>query len=140
MQPKEFEIKFHFGAKKIKKRDIFIAALFLNLAVDLLCRFLKTSPIRLWAIIDEIGRKFKIQLINELILQSPELLENRIERDVDAAIIGYNREVYGQDTTPEPTIPEPVWIDDEDGETPLGGTLGFSYDFVVDLQDTEEKD
>jgi hypothetical protein len=137
MDIKEFEVKFHFGAKKIKKRNVFITALLLNLAVDILTRILRLKPLQLWALIDEIGRHFKIALINELILQSPELLENRIERDVDKAVLMYNREVHGQDTTPDPEIPEPTRIDEKDGETPLGGPLGFTYTFTEDEENEQ---
>ena len=128
MTPPEFEVKFHFGAKKIKKRNVFMAALFLNLAVDILSRVLKLNPIQLWSLIDEIGRQFKIRLINELILQSPELLKSRIERDVDKAIAEYKDVIEWEGTE----FPDPTWIDEEDGETPLGGTLGFTYDFDKD--------
>ena len=124
MEIPEFEIKFHFGAKTLPKKDLYIAALFLNLAVNLLSRFTKLSPIQLWALIDEIGRKFQVRVINEIILNAPELLEDRIRRDVDSAIMEYNGEV------PDVEIPEPTQIDIKEGETPLGGTLGFTYDFM----------
>ena len=131
----EFEIKFHFGAKKIKQKDVYIAALFINLAVNLLSRFTKLTPIQLWAFVDEIGRQFQIRLINEIILQSPELLEARIDREVTGAIEDYKDVVDWEPVMVE----EPTWTDQEEGETPLGGELGFSYDFVVDLQDTDNE-
>ena len=38
----------------------------------------------------------------------------------------------------EPVIvEEPTWTDQEEGETPLGGELGFTYDFVIDLEDKD---
>lgn len=135
MEIPEFEVKFHFGVKKIKKRDIFIAALTLNLIVQLLTRFLRLKPLQLWALIDEIGRHFNIRLINELILQSPELLDERIERDVTDAIEDYKDMVDW-----EPVIvDEPTWTDQEEGETPLGGELGYHYDFVIDLEDKDNE-
>lgn len=127
----EFEIKFHFGTKRIKKRNVYIAALFLNLFVDLVSRFVKLKPTQLWALIDEIGRSFKIDLINELILQSPELLEERVERDTTKAVEDYKSVVEWNPVD----MAEPTWIDDVDGETPLGGEMGFTYDFVVDLEE-----
>lgn len=135
MEVPEFEVKFHFGVKKIKKRDIFIAALVLNLLVQLLTRFARLKPLQLWALIDEIGRHFNIRLINELILQSPELLDARIERDVTNAIEEYKDVVDWEPVVVE----EPTWTDQEEGETPLGGELGYSYDFVIDLEDTENE-
>ena len=127
MEVPEFEVKFHFGAKKIKKRDVFVAALFLNLAVTLLVRFLKVTPIQLWAIIDEIGRQYKIALINELILQSPELLEERISRDVDKAIDEYKDMVEWK----EPEI-KPVFSEKKEGETPLGGEMRLRAPWIKD--------
>ena len=50
---------------------------------------------------------------------------------MDKAIIEYNEVV----PTEEPGV---IWIDDADGETDLGGTLGFTYDFVVDLEENKE--
>lgn len=120
-----FEVKFHFGAKKIKQRDVYIAALFLSLLVNILTRFLRVKPIQLWAIIDSIGSNFNIRLINEIILQSPELLDARIERTVTDAIDDYKDVVDWQ----EAEIDDPTFIDEEEGETPLGGTLGYTYEF-----------
>ena len=128
---KEFEVKFHFGVRKIKKRNIFITALILNLVVDLINRVSKIEPVQMWAIIGEIGRDFNINLINELILQSPELIEQRIERDVDDAVQDYESMVEWEPVY----LDEPTWTDQEEGETPLGGELGFSYDFVVDPEE-----
>ena len=130
-----FEVKFHFGAKKIKQRDVYIAALVLSLLVQILTKVLRLKPIQLWALIDEIGRHFKLRLINEIILQSPELLDARIERDVTNAI-----EEYKDVVDWEPVIvEEPTWTDQEEGETPLGGPLGFSYDFVEKEEPTNEQ-
>ena len=130
-----FEVKFHFGAKKIKQRDVYIAALILSLTVEVLRKVLRLKPLQLWALIDEIGRHFNIRLINEIILQSPELLEARIERDVTDAVEEYKDVVEWEPVVVE----EPTWTDQEEGETPLGGELGFSYDFVVDLEDQDNE-
>lgn len=130
---KNYEVLFHFGAKKIKGRDIFITALVLNFIVSILNRVFKLKPEHMWSIIDEIGREFNINLINNLILQSPELIEERIKRDVDNAIQDYQDVVELESVY----VDEPTWTDQKEGETPLGGELGFTYDFVVDLE--EEK-
>ena len=111
----EFEVKFHFGAKKIKQRDVYVAALLINLAVNLLVRVLKVKPIQLWALIDEIGKRFKVRLINEIILQSPELLENRIEREVDKAIKEFEKA--------EPPEVLSIFTEIEKGDNPLGGEM-----------------
>ena len=130
-----FEVKFHFGAKKIKQRDVYIAALVLSLLVQILTKVLRLKPIQLWALIDEIGRHFKLRLINEIILQSPELLDARIERDVTEAIDEYKDVVDWEPVE----VDDPTFIDIEEGETPLGGPLGFSYDFVDKEEPTDEQ-
>jgi len=118
MSTPEFEIKFHFGTKRIKQRNVYITALFLNLAVSLLVRFLKVKPEQLWIIIDELGRKFRIKLINSVVLQSPELLDRRISRDVDKAINDYKDVVEWKEPKVRSTFSEL-----EEGETPLGGEM-----------------
>ena len=125
MTTPEFEIKFHFGAKKIKQRDVYITALFLNLAVSLLVKFLKLKPEQLWAIVDELGRTFHIKLINSVIIQSPELLDRRISRDVDKAIDEYKDVVEWEEPKVRSTFSET-----EKGETPLGGEMRRRGDWV----------
>lgn len=118
---KNADLKFH------------IKAALIDLAVRLIARFTHLERVELWALLDEFGRENNVELLQDIILRSPELLTHRIERDVDKAVIEYNEAV------PQTELPVPVWIDDADGETDLGGTLGFSYDFVVDLDDKKEE-
>lgn len=44
------------------------------------------------------------------------------------------REVDDQvkELTPVPQIVKPLYWEEEEGETPLGGPMGFSYDFIDD--------
>lgn len=123
MKDKVYEVKFHFGVKKVSKKRVYITAMFLALAVDILHRLFKFSPQLMWEFIDIIGQDLKIDVINQIILQAPELLQDRIEREVDGALDDLG-------LPPEPTIEDPTWINDEEGETPLGGPLGYTYDFV----------
>ena len=53
---------------------------FLGFLVDFLHKRFKVSQETLWDLIDEIGREFKIEDINELVLSYSHLLERRIER------------------------------------------------------------
>ena len=39
-----------------------------------------------------------------------------------------------KELTPEPEIVKPVYWEEEEGETPLGGPMGFRYDFVDDAR------
>ena len=122
MKKTEFDVKFHFGVRPVKKRDLYVTALFLCLAVRLVSRFTKAKPMDLWAIIDEIGRRYRVRVINEIILRVPELLSARIDREIEKAF-------KDAKIVKDPSIDEPTWIDEKEGETPLGGTLGYTYDF-----------
>ena len=35
-----------------------------------------------------------------------------------------------KELTPEPKVVKPLYWEEEEGETPLGGPMGFRYDFV----------
>lgn len=118
MEDKLFEVKFHFGAKKISQKRVYITALFLALAVDILNRLFKFSPQLMWELIDIIGQDYKIDVINQIILQAPELLEDRIEREVDNAIADYNGEVGDIE------FPKPDYWEKPDG------SIGFTYTFM----------
>ena len=117
---KDEQVKFH------------LKALLIDLAVRLVARLTHRDRLDIWALLDEFARAQNIELIQQIVLKSPDILAKRIEREVDQAIVGYNG------STTEEETPEPVWIDDADGDTILGGTLGFTYDFVVDLEDNKE--
>ena len=70
----EYAVEFYFGVRPVKTFNLYVTAIFLSLAVNLLSHYTKADKKDLWAIIDEIGKKYKIKLINTLILSVPELL------------------------------------------------------------------
>lgn len=39
-----------------------------------------------------------------------------------------------KELTPEPKVVKPLYWEEEEGETPLGGPMGFRYDFVDDAR------
>lgn len=112
----DFEYKFHFGKKKPSTFRFVMIGIILGIVVDLLHKYLKVSQQQLWDLIDEIGRTFKIEDINNLVLNHSQLLERRIERDVDGAIEDYLKE------TEEPPV-LPIFTEEEEGETELGGEM-----------------
>lgn len=109
-----------------------IKSLLIDLAVRLVAKLTHRDRLEIWALLDEFARAQNIELIQQIVLKSPDILAKRIEREVDRAIVSYNS------STTEEATPEPIWIDDAEGDTILGGTLGFSYDFVVDLENNTE--
>ena len=86
----EYDVEFYFGVRPVKTFILYVTAIFLSLAVSLISHYTKADKKNLWRIIDEIGRKYRIRVINKLILSVPELLSGRIDREVDKAIDEYN--------------------------------------------------
>ncbi len=132
---KDYAVEFYFGVRPVSTFTLYVTAIFLSLAVSLVSHYSKVGKRDLWALIDEIGQQYNIRVINKLIMSVPELLGDRIRRDIDKAIEEYNSMVE----LGEPTIPSPKWIDEEEGETPLGGALGYSYDFTETEKDDEQR-
>ena len=114
----KYDVEFYFGIRPVKTFDLYIAAIFLSLAVNLISRYTKADKKNLWAIIDEIGKQYNIRVINKLILSVPELLSGRIDRELDKAIEEYQSMVELE----EPKI-TPIFTETEEGETPLGGEM-----------------
>jgi len=102
----------------------------LGILADILAKYLKVPQQNIWDLIDEIGRTFKIEDINNLVLAHSKLLERRIERDIDNAIEDY------LDETEEPPV-LPIFTEDEEGETALGGEMRLTAPWKFD--DTTEE-
>lgn len=114
----KYDVEFYFGVRPVNTFDLYVAAIFLSLAVNLISHYTKADKKNLWRIVDEIGKQYGIRVINKLIISVPELLLGRIDNEIDKAIMEYNREVQ----TEEPKI-IPIFTEDEEGDTPLGGEL-----------------
>ena len=112
----EYDVEFYFGVRPVNTFILYLTAIFLSLAVSLISHYTKADKKNLWRIIDEIGRQYRIRVINKLIISVPELLSGRIDNDVDNAIMEYNREVDESEITP-------IFTEVNEGETPLGGEM-----------------
>jgi len=112
----KYDVEFYFGVRPVNTFILYVTAIFLSLAVSLISHYTKADKKNLWRIIDEIGRQYRIRVINKLILSVPELLSGRIDNDVDNAIMEYNREVDESEITP-------IFTEVNEGETPLGGEM-----------------
>ena len=121
----DFEHRFHFGKKRVSTARFVIFGVVLGIIVDLLHKYLKVSQQTLWDVIDDLGRTFKITDINNLVLNHSQLLERRIERDVDEAIKDYLEE------TKEPPV-KPIFSEEKDGETELGGEMRLTAPWKFD--------
>lgn len=118
--------KFHYGAKKKSAKRLYIVGIVLALVADLLHSLLKVKKETLWDLIDDIGRQFKIEDINDVILSNSKFLDRRIERDVDDALKDLKDKVKWD----EVEAPQPTFTETLEGETPLGGEMRSTYTFM----------
>lgn len=118
--------KFHYGAKKKSAKRLYIVGIVLALVADLLHSLLKVKKETLWDLIDDIGRQFKIEDINDVILSNSKFLDRRIERDVDDALKDLKDKVKWD----EVEVPQPTFTETLEGETPLGGEMRSTYTFM----------
>lgn len=112
----KYAVEFYFGVRQVKTFNLYVAAIFLSLAVNLISHYTKSDKKDLWAIIDEVGKHYHIGVINKLIISVPELLSGRVDREIDKAIEDYNCMVELDEVKPE-------YTEELEGETPLGGEM-----------------
>jgi len=78
---------FNFGKKKTDKKQLIILGVILSSIIAALSQCTGVSENGLWDLLDEIQRKYFPQgILNELILQDPNQVKRRVERDVTRAI------------------------------------------------------
>ena len=86
-------INFNFGKKKTDKKQLIIIGVVVSSIIAALSQCTGVSEDGLWDLLDEMQRKYFPQgILNELILQDPNQVKRRVERDVTKAI---------DDVTPE---------------------------------------
>lgn len=91
-------MKFNFSFGK-KKRGIIEWAklsLIFEAIIEFLSKWLKIDKKYLWDIVDEIQRELLKRgwiddIVNDYVINTPELLDQRVERDVDKAIEEYKK-------------------------------------------------
>lgn len=121
------QINFQIGTPPRSKGRRLIVGICLGFLVGFLKKILKVGDEQIWRVIDEIGLKFHIRDINELVLENSELLNIRIKDEVDDAIRHITAEI-GEDPPPIRSI----FRETEEGETPLGGPMSISTDLNED--------
>ena len=100
---------FNFGKKKPDKKQIILISLILSGIVATLSQCSGVPQERLWDLLDEVQRSlFPQTIINDVLLQDPDVVERRVERDVDKAIREY--EELTKDTE-SPRVPLPRLIE-----------------------------
>ena len=118
------QINFQFGLDEPSQKPNMLLAAVLNLVVDRISAIFKIDRVRLWRIIDDFSRDLNIAPIQRIILNSPELIDARIEAEVDSAIEEY------QKTQPDLPVLSPIFSETKEGETLLGGEMRSTWKFM----------
>jgi len=129
-----FMFNFNFGKKKPDKKQIIIISVILSGIVATLSQCTGVSSEGLWDLLDEVQRSlFPGTVINDVLLKDPNIINRRVERDVDKAIREYER--LTKDSEP-PRVPLPRFIekapDGSEAQRLLGGEMRICAPWVDD--------
>ena len=81
------QFNFQFGNKKPDKREIIKVSIIVSLLISIISAFSGITENKLWDLLDEFQRKYlPLGILNEIIIQDPDKVNRRTERDVDRAI------------------------------------------------------
>ena len=131
-----FMFNFNFGKKKPDKKQIILISVVLSGIVATLSQCTGVSSERLWDLLDEAQRTFFPQtIINDVLLQDPNLIKRRVERDVDKAIRDYER-LTGDSNTPRVPLPRLIEKapDNSEAQRLLGGEMRICAIWVDDCK------
>ena len=125
---------FNFGKKKPDKNQIILISVILSGIVATLSQCTGVSSEGLWDLLDEVQRSlFPGTVINDVLLKDPNIINRRVERDVDKAIREYER--LTKDSEP-PRVPLPRFIekapDGSEAQRLLGGEMRICAPWVDD--------
>lgn len=135
------QVNFEFGKKKTSAVDYAVIGIVLEIIIETLAKVLRCDRSRVIALIDEFQRnhwpswkwleKFITRdQLNDYIIGTSEFLDNRVERDVDSAIIDYENEVGTQEDIEigSGTFFEEA-PDGSEAQSLLGGEMGITADW-----------
>ena len=81
------QFNFQFGKKKPDKKLLIIVGVVVSTLIAGLSQCTGVSESGLWDLLDELQKKYLPQgILNEIILQDPNKVNRRVERDIDKAI------------------------------------------------------
>lgn len=85
-------MKFQFGHKKPDIKTYAIVGIVLGFIVTGISRCTGVPEEKVWDHVDEVQRTLKPgTIVNDFVIKDPEKLQRRVHRDVDRAIVEYDR-------------------------------------------------
>lgn len=137
------KFNFSFGHKKPDKKQIIVVSIVCSILISTLSQCTGTSENKLWDLLDEIQRNYFPQtVLNEVIIQDPNKLGRRVERDVDTAIRKvtpeYDRIIEEADKKYKPKYIEKE-SDGSEAQKLLGGEMRICAPWVSDCNSDKDK-
>ena len=131
------KLDFQFGKKETSMATWVKLTLAIKGGIPFLARLLRIKEQSLYALLDEIVRKYFPQsVVNEFIITDDELLSQRVDRDVDKAIADFT----SSSTTN--TIEEPLYYEvkpeEPNAQSLLGGEIGVTANWARNQQTNEQ--
>ena len=128
------KLNFSFGKKKRGIIEWAKLSIIFEGIIEFLSKWLKIDKKQLWDIVDEIQRQLLKRgwiddTVNDYVINTPELLDQRVERDVDKAIEDYKKQEE------EPKKDFIYYEKDPDGSKAqelLGGEMGIKASWNLD--------
>jgi len=128
----KYEYEFHYGAKKTTIWELAVIGFVLSVCMFLCIKFLGVTEEEFIEAIDEANRTwFRNKKLNDFVIQNDEWLELRINRDLDSAIEDYKSLTGGP---MEVIIEPPIFTEELEGDTPLGGELRLTAPYKKDYE------
>ena len=130
------KFNFQFGKKKTDKKQLIVVSIVVSSIIAVLSQCTGVSEDGLWDLLDEMQRKYFPQgILNELILQDPNKVKRRVERDVtrelDEVTPEYNRIIEEADKRYKPRYSEKA-PDGSEAQRLLGGEMRICAVWVDD--------
>lgn len=111
------QFNFNFGKKKTDKRELIKVSIIVSLLIAIISAFTGITENKLWDMLDELQRKYlPLGILNEIILQDPDKVNRRTERDVDKAIDVVTKE-YDRIIAEENKKYQSQYMDEENDES-----------------------
>jgi hypothetical protein len=85
------KLNFHFGKKKSTATKLIIVGITLSTIITTLSQCTGVKKEHIWDLVDEVQRKLPSNIVGDIILHDPQKIERRVIRDIDKAIVDYER-------------------------------------------------
>jgi len=85
------KFNFHFGKKNPTVTKLIVVGITLSTIITTLSHCTGVKEEKIWDLVDEVQRQLPNSIVRDIILRDPQKIERRVIRDIDKAIVDYER-------------------------------------------------